>query len=275
VIDYAGKGYFLSVEGISTNEKEAIIADEKLINSIVFKASNNSVYAVNEQLKQGFITAYGGIRIGICGELVIENGQIITIRNFSSINIRIPHEVKNCSLPALKFLTSDKGDVLNTLVISPPGAGKTTFLRDLIENIGIRSESKKHNLLVLDERYEIAASVQGRNMLSVGKFSDVISGATKEFGFREGIRAMRPDIIFCDELALEDDIKAVSLASSSGVVVVSTVHAKDLTELKKKSVFKNILEEGVFKRFIVLSRVNGPGTYDAIYDENFSLLYLR
>jgi stage III sporulation protein AA len=273
VLDYGGQSFFLSFDGISLTKQNAIFADDKIISSVVFKASNNSVYAINNQLQQGFITAYGGIRIGVCGELVIENGKVVTVKNFSSLNIRIPHEIKNCSLNAFNFLLDQSGEFRNTLIISPPGAGKTTFLRDIAKNLSDLDDKK--NILILDERYEIAASVMGKNALNVGDYADCISGATKEFGFREGIRAMRPDIIFTDELATKSDLESVQIAASSGVKIVASVHAKTLTELRSKKNFNDVLDAGVFERFIVLSRKNGPGTYEAIYDEHFNMLFCR
>lgn len=271
-VNVSGKYYFLGEMGVCFNEDEAVIVSKEELENFIFRASECSIYSVNEQIKEGFITISGGIRIGLAGTLVEEAGNIITLKNFSSVNIRIPHEVKNCALTAIKYLIGEDG-FKNTLVISPPGAGKTTFIRDVacqLSNLNIA-----YNLLVLDERFEIASNVNGENKLNVGKFTDVLSGVTKQFGFECGIRSLRPDIIFTDEIASMEDAKAIEYAVNSGVRVVASVHAQNLTELKRKKAFESIIQNGLFQRYVVLSCVDGPGTYAGIYDEKFSCLYCR
>ena len=272
IVCVGGKNFFLGESGIVFNDEKAIIVEREDIEKFIFRASENSIYAVNNQIQQGFITIAGGVRIGLCGNLVVENGKIITINNFSSVNIRIPHEVKNCCLPAIKFLLDEKG-FKNTLIISPPGAGKTTFLRDIA--LQISNLNLAYNLLVLDERGEIASCVNGKNLLNVGRFTDVLSGAEKRFGFETGIRAMKPDIIFTDELAGEADTHAAWMASSCGIKLVATVHASDTAQFRKKQSFQKLIDEKVFERYIVLSSANGPGTIDGIFDEKFSCLFCR
>ena len=272
IISYAGKKLYLTTDGASQNCSSAILADDRLINSVVFRATENSIYSKNEQIKEGFITTDGGIRLGVCGEMVSLDNNITTIKNFSSINIRVPCEVKNCSLPILKYVLSHKGGVLNTLIISPPGAGKTTMLRDLCKNISETLPNK--NLLVIDERYEICAMTNGKPMLNVGHTIDCLSGTTKEFGLKEGVRVMNPDVIFCDELASVDDCLAVFKAINSGVNVIATAHAKNLNELRNKKEFEHLLN-GAIERFIVLSTDNGVGTIDSIFGSKFECLYCK
>ena len=272
VVCASGKNFFLGESGVVFDDSKAIIVSKEDIEKFIFRASENSIYAVNNQIQQGFLTIAGGVRIGLCGSIVIENGKIITINNFSSVNIRIPHEIKNCSLPVIKFLLDEKG-FKNTLIISPPGAGKTTFLRDIA--LQISNLNLAYNLLVLDERGEIASCVNGKNLLNVGRFTDVLSGAEKRFGFDVGVRALKPDIIFTDELSGDNDTQAVLDASNCGIKLVATVHAKDVTQLKKKQSFEKLIEEKVFERYIVLSSANGPGTIDAVFDEKFTCLFCR
>ncbi len=271
-VNVGGKYYYLGETGVCFSEIEAIVVSKEELENFIFRASECSIYSVNDQIKEGFITISGGVRIGLAGTLVEEAGSVITLKNFSSVNIRIPHEVKNCALTAIKYLIADDG-FKNTLVISPPGAGKTTFIRDIacqLSNLNIA-----YNLLVLDERYEIASNVNGENKLFVGKFTDVLSGTTKQFGFESGIRSLRPDIIFTDEIATESDVRAIEYAVNSGVKVVASVHAKNIEELKRKKTFESIIENGLFQRYVVLSCLDGPGTYAGIYDEKFSCLYCR
>ena len=260
----AGKPYYLGTKGLSGSPEDAIICERDTLNEIVKRASEHSLYAVNHQLKQGFITILGGIRVGICGEVVIENHRVKTIKNFSGLNIRIPHQVKNCSLNVFELLVQSK--FLNTLVISPPGCGKTTFIRDILWQLS--NHNYCYNILLVDERYEIANCFNGKPQLDVGKFTDVYSGCNKLFGFENGVRSMRPDIVATDELANEADITALSYVAGCGVGVISSVHASDVEDLKNKPAFEKLLQNKIFKRYVVLSNKKGPGTIEAIYDEN-------
>lgn len=270
VVNYDGKYMILKTNG-STGEE--VVCDKIMIESVMKAATENSLYAYNYQIKQGFITARGGIRLGISGESVTsDNFMPKTIKDIYSINIRVPHEKKNCGAVAFKFMFNKETGIKNTLIVSPPGAGKTTFLRDIARQISEQTD-KIYNVLIVDERFEIASVVQGEPMLDCGKFSDIVSGADKQFCFTNGIRAMRPDVIITDELISEEDMNAVIFAAASGVKVIASVHASSLTELKEKPSFSKVLGEKVFERYVVISNKNGPGTYQGIYDQNLNCIY--
>ena len=264
VVFVKGQAYFLGNNGLVTSEENAIIATKQMVEDIIFRASEFSVYSINEELKKGFIVLKGGERLGIAGTLVCEKGEIKTLNNFTSINIRIPHEIKNCSLDAFSFLVGEDG-VKNTLIISPPGGGKTTFIRDFVNQLSIRNLS--FNVLIIDERGEIAGD---NGELNVGKFSDVIAFSDKKTGFMQGIRAMNPHIIVTDEIGGEEDIKAIKYAGNCGVKVIATIHAGSLEELKAKEGFEDL--KNTFERYVLLSKRNGPGTIEGVYNENFSRL---
>lgn len=266
-VNYGGKYYQLNPGGI-VSDGGTIICDRRLIEHIILKATDHSVYTVSNQLKNAFITVAGGIRIGICGEPVYDGGEIRTFKNYQSLNIRIPHEVPNCSLNAYDSIYG--GAVSNTVVISPPGAGKTTFLRDIAKQLSDRANK---NVLIIDERGEIAASAGGAAQLDVGKNTDVLTNCGKRFGFEQGIRAMRPDVIITDELGGRDDAEALLYAVTCGVSVIASCHAKDQFDLYKKPDFEALCRMKVINRFIVLSSRKGPGTYEGIYDENFTTVY--
>ena len=267
----AGRNFFLTPQGISHNETDAVKVSGSDLETIVHKASNYSIYAVNEQIKQGFITIHGGVRIGLCGEVVAENGEIITIKNISSLNIRIPHQIWGCSFGVVPYVF-DKLRPLNTLIISPPGAGKTTFLRDLAWQIS----DKYHllNTLVLDERGEIAAAHLGENQLDVGTSTDVLTCCSKTFGFQNGIRSMRPDVIITDEIATKEDIIMVKLATRSGVSVIASVHAGNIDEIRIKPDFCDLVTDKVFDRYVVLGIKDSAGTVLGVYDRNLKLITL-
>lgn len=252
------------------NGNKVVYADSRLIDYIICKATDSSLYTFNNQIKQGFITVSGGIRIGITGEIVTtDDEKIKTIKNFSALCIRIPHEIYNCASTAMNFIVGKS--IKNTLIISPPGAGKTTFLRDIARSLS--NLNVLYNTLVLDERFEIGASIEGLATMDIGSYTDVLSGCNKAYGFKEGIRTMRPDVIICDELATKSDIEAVRAAVNSGVKVIASAHSNSHLELKKKAEFEPIFNDKIFERYVVLSTRNGMGTYEGIYDENCIPLY--
>ena len=269
MINYASKFYFLGLEGV-TDKDNSIICDKSLIEGIILRASNHSIYSVNEDIKKGFITVSGGIRIGLCGDVVSENNIVKTIKNFNSINIRFPHEVKNCSLNIINYLI-ETGQVLNTLIVSPPGSGKTTFIRDICYQIS--SKNLALNLLLLDERNEISASSMGINQMDVGNLTDIMLYSTKKQGFENGIRSMSPNVIIADELGNKEDFDSILYASNCGVSVVATIHANSVIDLKNKSNFSEVLNKKIFKRYVFLSSRNGAGTIEGVFDENFVRLY--
>ncbi len=267
VLQIGGKRIFLGENGVTSNIKDAIYASKIIVEDVIFRASECSLYSVNEQIKKGFIVTEGGIRLGLGGDIIEENGQIKTMTNYSSVNIRLPHEVRNCSLSTFDYLVNVNG-VMNTLVVSPPGAGKTTFLRDFIYQLSERNYA--YNVLVLDERGELDICQKG----CIGSFSDKISFARKVIGFENGIRSLSPNIIVTDELGQKEDIDAILYAINSGVKIFASIHSDSLENLSKKPFFKPILAEKVFQRYVLLSMRNGPGTVEGVYNENFSRVVL-
>lgn len=268
IVTLGANSYFLSENGITNQETDAIVVSKADIENIVFRASECSIYAVNDQIKQGFLTIEGGIRIGIAGTAVCEENRVKTIKNFTSLVIRIPHTIKNCSLSAFRYIL-DKGVFRNTLIVSPPRAGKTTFLRDFLFQLSSRNICL--STLVLDERGEISG---GTNLeLLNSNFCDVLSFISKKEGFVFGIRALSPSIVACDELGGEEDLKAIEYAANCGVGTIATVHAATVAELLKKPCFEKLLEKKIFERYVVLSSREGPGTFEGVFDENFSPIF--
>lgn len=265
-VNYNGEKKYLTYDS-----GEKIFVQREDIERALKVATENSLYAFNNQIKQGFITARGGIRLGIAGESVnADNFMPTTIKNISSINIRIPHEVVGCSKVAFKFIASES-EIKNTLIISPPGAGKTTFLRDIARNIS--HLDKIYNCLLVDERFELASCLDGQPMLDVGENTDVVSGANKKFAFTNGIRTLRPDVIITDELIGEEDALACKYAIRSGVKVIASIHANNHVELLDKSEFKPLLNGKYFERIIILSNRRGVGTIEKILDEGLNCIY--
>lgn len=266
----AGQMYYLGERGLCDDIGKAIKVSFNQIRDIVFKACECSVYAYNQQIKQGFIRLNGGARLGLCGEVVYENENVKTIKNFSSVVLRLPHEVKNCSLKVLPYLHNQNG-IFNTLIISPPGMGKTTLLRDLCRNVSEKCIEK--NILVIDERGELAGVNSGHMCFDLGPNTDIQSNCTKQFGIENGIRTMSPDVIFLDEIANVNDAGAVQFAFGSGVKIVATSHAGCLKDLYKRTFMIDLLKSNFFERVVVLSNENGVGTVENIFDGEQNLIF--
>ena len=159
----------------------------------------------------------------------------------------------------------------NTLIISPPGSGKTTLVRDIIYKLS--NEKKIDNILVVDERFEIAASGESSN-IDVGIRSDIISGSEKGFAFNEALKTMSPKVIVTDEISSQADTESVCSAIKSGVKVIATAHAENISDLKSKKYFEGIIRDKYFERIIVLSSRMGVGTIDGVFDENLRVIYV-
>jgi len=253
------------------NNKEIIdgyICTSSDIKSIVQRISNYSIYAFEEELRQGYITIKGGHRIGICGSCVIEDGKIKTIKDIASLNIRISRAVNGCSGKLLPFIL--KNDiVMNTIIISPPKCGKTTILRDIarvLSNGLYEGKNQGKKVCIVDERSEIAGCCSGVPQMDVGMRTDVLDGCPKSEGIMMAIRSMSPDVIICDEIGAYKDMDSILMALNSGVSLVTSIHGFGIEDLYKRAVFKEILDNNVFKLAIVLSGAKGAGTIEYIYD---------
>ncbi len=206
-----GKFCFLGERGIAESAAGAIYPSEGEVEETLLAASGGSVYAVENQIRRGFVTAPCGERLGLAGSYVYEGKSVLAIRSITSLCVRIPHEIKGCAEEL--YQRCEREGLKSVLLMSPPGGGKTTLLRDLSRLISLRYGS---NILVVDERGELSAG-------DTGETSDVVKYGEKITAFTEGIRAMRPDVIVTDEL-LPEDYAAISRARQSGIVVFASAH---------------------------------------------------
>ena len=253
------------------NVNNGIICSKEIIEKVVALASDNSVYAIENQLKCGYITASCGIRIGVAGEFVESKDLITNLKNICSLNIRLPHNVIGCSKRIMPLIFDEQKRVYNTLILSPPGAGKTTMLRDIITNF---SHIKGFiNCLVIDERFEIIGKYQKKNYFELSSNIDVLYGGNKSYSIKCGVRSLAPNIIFTDEIATKDDANSIVYAKNCGVNVVATMHAKSLTDFTSKIELDELFTKHIFDRFVVLSNRKGVGTIEGVYDKNYRLLY--
>ncbi|OFI07587.1 hypothetical protein CLOACE_01910 [Clostridium acetireducens DSM 10703] len=246
------------------------------IKIILQRMSNYSIYAFEEEIKQGYITIKGGHRVGICGRCIIEKNKVKTIKDIASLNIRICREVQNCSDFIMPFIIN-KNIVMNTIIISPPKCGKTTLIRDITKNLsnGFKDLQGK-KICVVDERSEIAACFDGVPQLNVGIRTDILDNCPKSEGIIMAIRSMAPEIIVCDEIGTEKDMESIIMALNSGVSVITTIHGYGVEDLYNRKVFEKIVENKVFKRAIVLSNKKSVGTLEYVYDfENKIAIWRR
>ena len=222
------------------------------------KLCNNSIYAYKNQICDGFLTIKGGHRVGLTGTAVIENGKVINVKYISSLNIRIAREVIGCSNQILgQVLDLEHDTIFNTLIVSPPGKGKTTMLRDLIRQIS--NGVKKINFSgktcgVVDERGEIAAMFQGVPQNDIGIRTDVIENISKAKGMKMLIRSMAPEIIACDEIGSKEDIEAIKEAILAGVKGIFTMHGKTIEDIKNNKDMNELIEEKQIEKIIFLGK---------------------
>lgn len=226
-----------------------------------------SIYAIEDELKQGFLTLRGGHRVGIVGRGVLDKGGIKTIKNISGMNIRIAREVKGCGLNLARTLF--KREIKHTLIASPPGCGKTTLLRDMIRilswgspNEGIRGRK----IGLVDERSEIAGCYLGIPQRDVGVRTDILDACPKAQGMVMLLRSMSPEIIAVDEIGSLSDAEAIEDAINSGVKVIATAHGRNIDEVLKRPGIKNLMDKKAFEKVVILSRNKGPGTIEEIID---------
>lgn len=241
------------------------LATEEDAEQIITSLARHSFYTLEEELMKGYITVEGGHRIGLAGKIIMENGRVRAIRQFGSFNIRVAREVIGVAEKAVSYIYEDGWK--HTMIIGSPQTGKTTFLRDVAR---MMSEGDRQRGIppakvgIVDERSEIAGCLRGAPQLTFGPRIDVLDACPKAEGMMMMIRSMSPDVLIVDEAGREDDSLAIMEAINAGIVLVMTIHGRDLNEVSKRPTVKRLLEEKVFDRFIELERGAAPGTVKAI-----------
>lgn len=217
-----------------------------------------ALYAHEEQLMQGYVTLPGGHRVGVCGRMQMSNGKPTHFADVQSMNIRIARQIP-CDRRALPILRTNTG-VRSSLIVSPPGFGKTTMLRDIARTLSCDGIQ----LAIADERGELAACLHGKPQLDVGPCTDVMDGMPKAEAMRLLVRALSPQVIVSDEIGSEADAQAIMEARRCGVAVLCSAHGATLRDVKAKPSMRVLFQEGIFDRILILGKK--PGQIQAVYD---------
>ena len=274
LVVYRGEEYFLGAKGgLCKDPGQAFRVCRRCLQETLEYLSGYSLYAYEEEVRQGYLTLQGGHRVGLAGKTILDGEKITSIRFISFINIRFSHQVKGCASVILPYIAQGS-TVRHTLLISPPRCGKTTILRDLIRQISDGDEKRPgHCVGVVDERSEIGGCHQGVPQNDVGIRTDVLDGCPKAEGMMMLIRSMSPEVIAVDEIGSYEDIHAIESVIHCGCRLLATVHGSSIDDIKRKPLLNRLVKEKIFERYILLEGRPRAGTMRQIFDERGGCLF--
>ena len=256
---------------LPSGEEPHIVTKEEVRETMEY-ISHYSLYAYENELRQGFLTIEGGHRVGVAGKVIMEKDKVKNIQYISSVNVRVSHEVLGCADRLLPYITKNR-QVCHTLIISPPCCGKTTLIRDLIRQISDGGPYVKGcSVGVVDERSELGGCYLGIAQNHLGTRTDILDCCPKAEGMIMLIRSMSPQVIAVDEIGTAEDIRAVEYAMQCGCKLIASVHGLDMDEATKKPVLGELIRRRMFERYVVLGNGKHPGEIREIYDERGSVL---
>jgi len=270
-----GHGYFLKKSGALSRDydAEAVQTSAPEMRQILDMVSEHSLYAMEDELRNGYISLRGGCRVGIAGRAVLENGRIKTFKHINAFNFRIARPIIGAADKVMPHIR--KGNrISHTLVLSPPQMGKTTLIRDMIRVIsGGADGAPGLKVGLIDERSEIAGMYQGVPSFDIGIRTDVLDACPKAEGIILMIRSLSPQVVVSDEIGKQEDIEAIGEALNTGVDVIVTAHARTLEEALKRPILLRALKKDLFERILVLGDSLGVGTLERVYEgRKFHLL---
>lgn len=238
---------------------EVIVTPEEL-ETLCDIAADFSRYASMETLRQGFLPVRGGFRMGLCGAAVMKDGAVTNLKQISSAVIRISRERRGAARAVTPQLF-EEGRFQSTLLLSPPGGGKTTLLRDVVRQLSAGDGVPPQRVALIDERSEVAVMYRGRPQMDVGPRTDVLDGCPKALAIPMVLRAMNPQIIAVDEITLRADVLAMAQAAGCGAALLATVHAANVKELEQKPLYRELLANRVFQKAVLIRAAPAGRTY--------------
>ena len=262
-----GQGWesFFSQQGEGPLEQADLLVTAEECEKMLAAFCFHSIYAAEEELRRGAITLPGGCRVGLCGRAVVEHGRIGRIAAPTFFCIRIAREIRGTGKNLLPWLLGE-GRPLSTMILSPPGCGKTTLLRDLARMLSAGEGSFPQRVCIADERSELAGCVGGIPQCDVGPRTDVLEGCPKDQALELLLRALSPDVLVTDEVGSEADARALIAGANGGAALLVTAHGEGIGAVRTRPALRMLWEERIFDRFVVLNRTRGPGTVGGVYD---------
>ena len=246
------------------NNKEKVIENIKITSDdiayIIQMVTRYSMYAYQDSIRQGYVTVKGGHRIGVAGQAITRDGHICGQKYISYINIRVAHEVVGCADEIIDFICS--GGFKNTLVVSPPGCGKTTILRDIIRHISYGIGCVPLKVAIVDERSEIASSHVGIPQNDIGIRTDVLDMGLKSEGMIMLVRSMSPQVVAVDEIGSMEDVMAIKQIINCGCHILASIHGYGIADCMNRRELAGMFGANGFERIVVLSDKNGAGTIE-------------
>lgn len=258
---YAGGERFLRIKG-----QEPYLVTRQDLKETLEYVSGYSLYAYEDEIRQGYISVQGGHRIGVTGKVILNGDRIRGMKYISCINVRLSHQIPGCADAVMPYIQS-KNHIAHTLIVSPPRCGKTTLLRDVIRQL---SNGRKNisgvTVGVVDERSELAGSWQGIPQNDLGMRTDILDACPKAEGMQMLVRSMSPDVVAVDELGKEEDFRAVESVIHCGCRLIATAHGNSVEDILNQPFFQKLKKMEVFERYIVLGGRDQIGQIKGIYD---------
>lgn len=276
LVVYENREYYVTRSGaLGTTDRDAHVVTRDELRETMEYISSYSLYAFEEELRQGFITIQGGHRIGVAGRTVVEDKHVRAMKNISFINVRLSHQIPGCADQVMPYLYDNAtGQVQHTLIVSPPRCGKTTLLRDIIRQLSTGSQGHGGVTVgVVDERSELGACHQGVPQNDLGIRTDILDCCPKAGGMMMLIRTMSPQVIAVDEIGSREDMEAIEYVMNCGCRLVATVHGSSMDDIRQKPVLREMVKERMFDRYIVLSGGKHVGRVEEIFDSRGNRLY--